>query len=108
MSSFVNLADFLVMIYEHRCAYRDNCQHNLRRQSLAIRQQEFQFLCIIILFSSVVIPRTYDLFWFLQEKEKETWQASYDAVKSKLEVAESNYLRAEIEVAKMRSNLRSS
>ncbi|ESQ31074.1 hypothetical protein EUTSA_v10003686mg [Eutrema salsugineum] len=39
------------------------------------------------------------------EKEKETWEASCDALKSKLEIAESNYLRAEMEVAKMRSQL---
>ncbi|XP_010484694.1 PREDICTED: protein GRIP [Camelina sativa] len=39
------------------------------------------------------------------EKEKETWEASCDALKSKLETAESNYLQAEIEVAKMRSQL---
>ncbi|ANM71083.1 Golgi-localized GRIP domain-containing protein [Arabidopsis thaliana] len=39
------------------------------------------------------------------EKEKETWEASCDALKSKLEIAESNYLQAEIEVAKMRSQL---
>ncbi|KAG2278019.1 hypothetical protein Bca52824_060574 [Brassica carinata] len=39
------------------------------------------------------------------EKEKESWEASFDALKSKLEIAESNYLRAETEVAKMRSQL---
>ncbi|CAN6970660.1 unnamed protein product [Brassica rapa subsp. trilocularis] len=39
------------------------------------------------------------------EKEKESWEASCDALKSKLEIAESNYLRAETEVAKMRSQL---
>ncbi|CAA7057000.1 unnamed protein product [Microthlaspi erraticum] len=39
------------------------------------------------------------------EKEIVTWEASCDALKSKLEIAESNYLRAEIEVAKMRSQL---
>ena len=49
-----------------------------------------------------------NFFLFLQEKEKESWEASCDALKSKLEIAESNYLRAETEVAKMRSNLQSS
>ncbi|XP_020882796.1 protein GRIP isoform X1 [Arabidopsis lyrata subsp. lyrata] len=39
------------------------------------------------------------------EKEKETWEASCGALKSKLEIAESNYLQAEIEVAKLRSQL---
>lgn len=39
----------------------------------------------------------------LQEKEKETWQAASEALKMKLEVAESNCIRAEIESAKMRS-----
>uniref|UniRef100_A0A1J3D0Y6 Protein GRIP n=1 Tax=Noccaea caerulescens TaxID=107243 RepID=A0A1J3D0Y6_NOCCA len=39
------------------------------------------------------------------EKEIETWEASCDALKSKLEIAESNYLRAEVEVAKMKSQL---
>lgn len=39
------------------------------------------------------------------EKEKETWQAASEALKMKLEVAESNCIRAEIESAKMRSQL---
>ncbi|KAL0718583.1 hypothetical protein Bca4012_067906 [Brassica carinata] len=39
------------------------------------------------------------------EKEKESWEASCDALKSKLEIAERNYLRAETELAKMRSQL---
>ncbi|XP_023540077.1 protein GRIP-like isoform X2 [Cucurbita pepo subsp. pepo] len=39
------------------------------------------------------------------EKEKEVWQASSEALKMKLEVAESNCIRAEIEAAKMRSQL---
>ena len=43
----------------------------------------------------------------LQEKEKEVWQASSEALKMKLEVAESNCIRAEIEAAKMRSMRRS-
>ena len=39
----------------------------------------------------------------LQEKEKGTWQAASEALKMKLEIAESNCIRAEIEAAKMRS-----
>ncbi|XP_023007649.1 protein GRIP-like isoform X2 [Cucurbita maxima] len=39
------------------------------------------------------------------EKEKETWQAALEALKMKLEIAESNCIRAEIEAAKMRSQL---
>lgn len=39
------------------------------------------------------------------EKEKETWQAASEALKMKLEIAESNCIRAEIEAAKMRSQL---
>lgn len=39
------------------------------------------------------------------EKEKDGWEAALQALKSKLEVAESNCIRAEIEVAKMRSQL---
>lgn len=39
------------------------------------------------------------------EKEKESWEAASLAFKTKLEVAESNCIRAEIEAAKMRSQL---
>ncbi|KAL6959870.1 hypothetical protein U1Q18_040021 [Sarracenia purpurea var. burkii] len=39
------------------------------------------------------------------EKEKESWEAITQALKTKLEVAESNCIRAEIEAAKMRSQL---
>uniref|UniRef100_A0A9I9D6A2 GRIP domain-containing protein n=1 Tax=Cucumis melo TaxID=3656 RepID=A0A9I9D6A2_CUCME len=42
-----------------------------------------------------------------QDKEKETWQAASEALKMKLEIAESNCIRAEIEAAKMRSQLES-
>ncbi|PPS18415.1 hypothetical protein GOBAR_AA02154 [Gossypium barbadense] len=38
-----------------------------------------------------------------QEKEKESWEAASLAFKTKLEVAESNCIRAEIEAAKMRN-----
>lgn len=38
-----------------------------------------------------------------QEKEKESWEAASRALKTKLEIAESNCIRAEIEAAKMRS-----
>ncbi|XP_050942321.1 protein GRIP isoform X2 [Cucumis melo] len=41
------------------------------------------------------------------DKEKETWQAASEALKMKLEIAESNCIRAEIEAAKMRSQLES-
>ncbi|XP_022145270.1 protein GRIP isoform X1 [Momordica charantia] len=41
------------------------------------------------------------------EKEKEAWQAASEALKMKLEIAESNCIRAEIEAAKMRSQLES-
>ncbi|XVF18136.1 hypothetical protein REPUB_Repub10bG0186200 [Reevesia pubescens] len=39
------------------------------------------------------------------EKEKESWEAASRAFKTKLEIAESNFIRAEIEAAKMRSQL---
>ncbi|XWS33940.1 hypothetical protein CRYUN_Cryun22dG0126100 [Craigia yunnanensis] len=39
------------------------------------------------------------------EKEKESWEAASQAFKTKLEIAESNCIRAEIEAAKMRSQL---
>ncbi|XP_058090665.1 protein GRIP [Magnolia sinica] len=39
------------------------------------------------------------------EKEKEIWDAAYQALKSKLEASESTCLRLEIEAAKMRSQL---
>ncbi|GLT50830.1 hypothetical protein SLA2020_242900 [Shorea laevis] len=39
------------------------------------------------------------------EKEKDSWEAASQALKSKLEVAESNCIRVEIELAKMRSQL---
>ncbi|KAF2312487.1 hypothetical protein GH714_034850 [Hevea brasiliensis] len=41
----------------------------------------------------------------LQEKEKESWEAASQALKMKLEIAESNCIRSEIEAAKMRSQL---
>ncbi|XP_010557477.1 PREDICTED: protein GRIP [Tarenaya hassleriana] len=41
------------------------------------------------------------------EKEKETWEAACYALKTKLETAESNCMHAEIEMAKMRSQLES-
>lgn len=43
-----------------------------------------------------------------QAKEKETWEAASQALKAKLEIAESNCIHAEIEVAKMRSTQLSS
>ena len=42
-------------------------------------------------------------FIVIQDKEKESWEAASQALKTKLELAESNCIRAEIEVAKMRS-----
>ncbi|KAK6237241.1 hypothetical protein QUC31_002710 [Theobroma cacao] len=39
------------------------------------------------------------------EKEKESWEAASKAFKTKLEIAESNCIRAEIEAAKMRNQL---
>ncbi|KAI4327827.1 hypothetical protein L6164_020244 [Bauhinia variegata] len=41
------------------------------------------------------------------EKEKESWETASRALKTKLEIAESNCIRAEVEVAKMRSQLES-
>ncbi|KAM4118584.1 hypothetical protein ACB094_02G214400 [Castanea mollissima] len=41
------------------------------------------------------------------DKEKVSWEAASQALKTKLELAESNCIRAEIEVAKMRSQLES-
>ncbi|KAH7519835.1 hypothetical protein FEM48_Zijuj08G0079300 [Ziziphus jujuba var. spinosa] len=41
------------------------------------------------------------------EKEKESWEAAFQALKTKLEISESNCIRAEIEAAKMRSQLES-
>lgn len=38
-----------------------------------------------------------------QEKEKESWEAAFQALKMKLKFSESNCMRAEIEAAKMRS-----
>ncbi|XP_047330041.1 protein GRIP [Impatiens glandulifera] len=38
-------------------------------------------------------------------KEKENWETAFQALKTKLEVSESNCMRAQIEVAKMRSQL---
>lgn len=39
------------------------------------------------------------------EKEKESWEAASQALKTKLEIAERNYIRAEIEATKMKSQL---
>lgn len=39
------------------------------------------------------------------EKEKESWEAACQALKRKVEISESNCIRAEIEAAKMRSQL---
>ncbi|XXG87434.1 hypothetical protein AAC387_Pa11g2120 [Persea americana] len=39
------------------------------------------------------------------EKERQSWNAAYQALKAKLEVSESTHLRSEIEAAKMRSQL---
>ncbi|KAJ7953212.1 protein GRIP [Quillaja saponaria] len=41
------------------------------------------------------------------EKKKESWEAASHAYKTKLEIAESNCIRAEVEIAKMRSHLES-
>ncbi|XP_050125152.1 protein GRIP-like [Malus sylvestris] len=41
------------------------------------------------------------------EKEKESWEAATQALKTKLEISESNRICADIEVAKMRSQLES-
>ncbi|KAG7968913.1 hypothetical protein I3843_07G003900 [Carya illinoinensis] len=41
------------------------------------------------------------------EKEKEGWEAASQTLRTKLEIAESNCIRAEIEAAKMRSHLES-
>lgn len=39
-----------------------------------------------------------------QESEKENWDASYQVLKNKLEMAENQCLRSEIESEKLRSN----
>lgn len=85
------------------------CKHDLSRQSLAMGQHfwSFGFFGRINFYTSFCC-NSLEFFLFLQEKEKESWEASFDALKSKLEIAESNYLRAETEVAKMRSNIQSS
>lgn len=41
----------------------------------------------------------------IQEKEKESWEATCQALKLKLEVAESNCIHAEVEVARLRSTI---
>ena len=41
--------------------------------------------------------------WCVQEKERESWETASQALKAKLEIAESNCIRAEVEVAKIRS-----
>ncbi|KAG5060915.1 hypothetical protein JHK87_001944 [Glycine soja] len=41
------------------------------------------------------------------EKERESWETASQALKAKLEIAESNCIRAEVEVAKIRSQLES-
>lgn len=41
------------------------------------------------------------------EKERESWKTASQALKAKLEIAESNCIRAEVEVAKIRSQLES-
>ncbi|KAJ1403869.1 GRIP domain [Sesbania bispinosa] len=41
------------------------------------------------------------------EKERESWETASHALKAKLEIAESNCIRAEVEVAKIRSQLES-
>ncbi|CAL0331960.1 unnamed protein product [Lupinus luteus] len=43
----------------------------------------------------------------LQEKERESWETASQALKAKLEIAEGNCIRAEVEVAKIRSQLES-
>lgn len=108
------LADLLVVIKpgnEHVRAL-NICKHDLWRQSLAIVQHFWSFGFFgRINFNTFFCCNSLEVmnfFLFLQEKEKESWEASCDALKSKLEIAESNYLRAETEVAKMRSNLQSS
>lgn len=39
------------------------------------------------------------------DKEKESWEAAYQALRNKLELAESTFLRSEIEAAKIRSQM---
>lgn len=41
--------------------------------------------------------------WSVQEKERESWETASQALKMKLEIAESNCIRAEVELAKIRS-----
>ncbi|KAI5684059.1 hypothetical protein M9H77_05287 [Catharanthus roseus] len=41
------------------------------------------------------------------EKEKDSWEMASNSLKQKLEIAESNFIRTEVEVAKMRSQLES-
>lgn len=41
--------------------------------------------------------------WCVQVKERESWETASQALKAKLEIAESNCIRAEVEVAKIRS-----
>lgn len=60
---------------------------------------------IIIIKECYIIQmyRVNSLIAYIQEKEKESWQAASQSLNWKLEVAESNCIRAEIEAAKMKS-----
>lgn len=64
-------------------------------------------LSIIIIKECYIIQmdRFNSLIKYIQEKEKESWQAALQSLNWKLEVADSNCIRAEIEAAKMKSIL---
>ncbi|KAK6152997.1 hypothetical protein DH2020_012636 [Rehmannia glutinosa] len=58
----------------------------------------------------VIIRLRNDLLWAsrkLIEKEKEGWEAAFQSMRSKLEISESNRVHAEVEAAKLRSQLES-
>lgn len=42
-------------------------------------------------------------FIFIQDKEKQNWEAAYQALRIKLEASENTCLRSEIELAKLKS-----
>lgn len=64
---------------------------------MVLKKFHFRYLIILIVSMNIRIELSF------QEKEKESWEAAFQALKMKLEISESNCIRAEIEAAKMRS-----
>lgn len=64
----------------------------------------FWFILLLIFFRIHVTPLSLlQYFQWVQEKEKDSWEMASNSLKQKLEIAESNFIRTEVEVAKMRS-----